>query len=146
MGVGHLTFDGVLDDFGFFVTPGEKEDLACLANGAHAHGDGAYWNVLLCTEYFKSLDAAGGVKEHETCVTVALRTCDVEGDITHATDAEECDIDTSHLLNHFLVGDAMLVDTFLRGGAVKRIDVLRGNVNAVEELLAQDLEVGLYAV
>ena len=146
LGIAHLALDGVLDHFGFLLAPGQQEDFVGLADCGDAHSDGAYGDVLFGSEHFHGFRAARSIEQHEARVAVALRARHVEGDISHSPYAEQGDIDAAHLLNHALVGLAVLGDALLRRVAVKRIDVLSGDVHAVEELLLQHLQVRLNAV
>ena len=135
--VGDGSLDGFLDDFGLFLSPCREENLAGGENRGHTHCDGTGRNGLTAAEAARHFLARSGVDEDDTRGRIERRTGLVRGDVAHAADAEEHDVDAVERADALLVEPAVLLYALLLDGAVGREDVLLVDINVVEESLAK---------
>ena len=131
--VGNLTLHGTLYDIGLLSAPCQEEDVLGRTDGADTHGDTTHGDIAGSVEGLGSLTAAGGVEEHQSSMTVALRTHHVEGYVACQSHAQHHDVDASQLGYAFLVVVAVLHDILLWDGTVDVVDVALRHVDLAQE-------------
>ena len=144
-GSGHFGGDraeeGALNDILFCFAVGNEQDLFCLHNSAHTHGDGLARDVAF---FFKEacvcLDG-GLVKINYVRCFFKDRSGLVEADMTVQTNAEQLQIDAAEGLDASIVVSALFCKVV--GAAVGNKGVLAANVDMVKEIGLHKVAVAL---
>ena len=139
----HRAFDGALDDARLVLAEGQQHQLAGRENRAHAHGDGLAGHVPLAEEVAGGVHSSDAVKRDQPRAAVAGRTRLVEAHVPGPADAQDLQVQSAGGRDGLLVAVAEIVHVLHRHRAVGDVDVLRPDVDVVEEILPHEAVVTL---
>ena len=134
--VGNGSFNGVLNDVGLLLPPCGHIDAAGAQDGGDAHGDGTRRYLLVGTEAACHLLTRGLVDEDEARGGIQSGARLIGGDIAHASDTQEHDVDTAETLYALLVEAAVALHILLLNASIGREHILRLHIDMVEEAVA----------
>ena len=138
--VGHLFLHRLLNHLRLLVAPCSQEHLARFQNGGHTHGDGAGRNLLVVAETQRHLIAGGLPRQDDARSRCNHRTGFVRGNRSHASHAQQHDVDAPLRLDALFVVAAVLPHLLLFDAAVRCMDVLAGDVDMVEQTVLELLD------
>src|SRR5262249_34203651 len=115
-------------------------------DGANAHRQRLLGHVLLTEEGTGRIAARDRVERDQARATVPRRARLVEGDVAGTADAEHLQVDTAGAANLLLVAGTVILGLVDGDGAVRNVNVLRGDVDVVEERLLHPAPVTLRVV
>ena len=135
--VGNLLFHRLLYDVGLIFTPSSEVNLTRTKDSRYTHGDRTRRNGLFRTETHRHFFTRNGIDKYQARTRSKPATGFVSGNITHATNTKQHQIDATHVDNALFVLLATAVHHLLGNSSVERKDVLGSNVHMVEEAFAQ---------
>src|SRR5262249_45830339 len=121
-------------------------DLAGVENGADAHRDGLLGYVLLAEEAAGRVLARHRIERDQARAAMARRAGFVEADVPGAANAEDLQVDAAGPANALFVAGAIILDLLGPQGAVGHMNVLRRNVDVIEERFLHPAPVALRIV
>jgi hypothetical protein len=128
------------------LAPCHQRDFPRPQDGAHTHRDGKARHVLLAEKIRRRILTGDAVQRHEPGRRVLRRSGFIESDVSRAADAEDLQIDAAGLVDGPLVSRAVIEDGIHRHRAVRQMDVLRRDVEMLEQLLLHEAEIALAVV
>ncbi len=131
--VGDLSLHHLLHDLRLLVAPRRQEHRLGREQRRDAHGQRAGRNLLLRAEAVLHLLARGVADQDEARDGLDARTGFVGGNVAHAADAQQRHVNASEGLDALLVEPATVVDGLLSDAPIEGEDVLRLDVDMVQE-------------
>ena len=131
-GVCDGSFHAFLHHLGLFFAPSDEVNLLGSQNGGDTHGDGADRCTVNVSEYFGGIVARSVVEQNQSRSGVQAGARLVETDISHTSDAQQGDVQSTETLDTLLVEAAIFEDGVFGYRAVGTEDVLFVYVHMVE--------------
>jgi hypothetical protein len=103
-------------------------------------------DVLLAEEVRCGVGSSDGVQEDQVGPGLSRGPGLVEPDVPAPSDPQELEVDAPGAPDRLLVGLAIPIQVVAGDGAVGDVDVLRGNVDVLEEVLPHETDVAVGAV
>jgi len=149
VGGGHVRVDspfhGSSDDLSLVLPRREKGDLPGVHDGGHTQGKGLQGNVLLAEKIGGGVGPGDGVQEDEMSPGLTGRPGLIEADVSAPPDAQEHEVDAARDSDGLVVFPAVTLQLLPGSGAVGNVDVLRGNLQSLEEVLPHEPDVAVVA-
>ena len=125
---------------------GDERDLASFHDRRHAHRDRLGGDVVLPEKIGGRIAARDGIERDQARARLDPRARLVEPDVTGLADAEYLDVDPSGITNRLLVGVSLGGNLVTGDVAARDMDILRANIDLVEEILPHVAVVAVDAV
>ncbi len=141
----HLALDRAAHDLRLVLPGGEDEDLPCLQDGGHPHGDRLPGDVLLAEKVGGAILSSHQVESDQPGAALDARSRLVESDVPGSPDAQQLQIDAARSADRLLVSPALRLYRFAGNVAPGDVNVGRRDVQLRKQIFHHEPMVGMEA-
>src|SRR5262249_28598355 len=125
---------------------GHQDDLAGIKDGADPHGQGLHRHVFFAEKAAGGIAAGHRIEADQAGAAMTGGAGVVEADVATTANAQNLQVDAAGPANLLLVIGAVILDFFRADSAVRQMDVLRLDVDVIEERLLHPPSVAVRAI